>query len=351
MSMASIYAMAATQEALGQAKWHPETAADFQATGVAIGGCSVCAVQDMIDNGVSFNLGYNKVSPFFIPRILTNLIAGHISIKYGFMGPNHSVSTACTTGLHAIGDAYRFIKYGSADVMICGGADASIEPIIVAGFCRMRALSTKYNDTPSVASRPFDKARDGFVIGEGAGIMVLEEYQHALQRGADIHAEILGYGLSGDAHHISAARPDGLGAALCMEAALKEADVSLQDITHINAHATSTPIGDLAEVRGIRTLFGDFASCIAVSATKGAIGHLLGAAGSVESIFTALACREGFIPPTINLQELDPELGQRRTNFVPLVPQLWSDFEKRRVALSNSFGFGGTNGSLCIAQV
>ena len=272
-----------------------------------------------------------------------------VSLKtsFVFQGPNHCVSTACTTGLHSIGDAFRFVQHGEADVMVAGSTEACIDPLAVSGFTRMRAMSTSFNSTPARASRPFDARRDGFVMAEGAGILILEELEHAKARGAEIQAEILGYGLSGDGHHISAPDENGKGAQLCMQAVIRDSGIDVSEVGYINAHATSTPLGDRAESRAIVSVFGEHSKCLCVSSTKGAVGHLLGAAGSVETVFCVLACRDGWVPPTVNLDQ--PDTGCD-LNYVPKTSLPWDSNSKRRIALSNSFGFGGTNASLCIGE-
>lgn len=288
------------------------------------------------------------MNTFYVPRVLLNMPAGLISMTFGLQGPNFAVSTACAASAHAIGDAYRMISYGDADVMVTGGVEACIVPVAMAGFCKMRALTTKFNDRPHEASRPFDSQRSGFVMGEGAGMMILEEHEHAVRRGARIYAEIIGYGLSGDAYHITAPSAGGYGAYLAMKNALRDARLEPQDIHYINAHATSTPIGDAGENNAIKTLMGSHAKNIKVSSAKGAIGHLLGASGGVEAIFTVLSVAEGVVPPTLNLHSVDSE-EEFDLNYVPLKSQQLHA-PNARTALTNSFGFGGTNASLCFRQ-
>jgi 3-oxoacyl-[acyl-carrier-protein] synthase II len=289
--------------------------------------------------------GPSRVSPHFVHGRLINLISGQVSIKYGLMGPNHAVVTACSTGAHSIGDAARMIKDGDADIMLAGGAEATICPIGVAGFAQARALSTNFNDEPTRASRPYDIDRDGFVMGEGAGVVVLEEYEHAKARGAKIYAEVAGYGLSGDAYHVTAPHPEGSGAYRAMEMALRKAGAGPSDIDYINAHGTSTPLGDELELGAVRKLFGDAIAAVSMSSTKSAIGHLLGGAGAVESIFCILALRDQIAPPTLNLD--NPSEG---CEGVDLVPHQAKQRQVRAV-LNNSFGFGGTNASLVMKQV
>jgi len=339
-----IFAVAAAAEALDDADWHPETYDDQCATGVLIGS-GIGGLQGIERHSLILaEKGPRRISPFFIPGSLINLASGHVSIRNKLRGPNHSVVTACSTGAHAIGDASRLIMLGDADVMVAGGAESPVCRISMAGFAACRALSTSYNDDPTAASRPYDHGRDGFVMGEGAGIVVLEEYEHAKARGARIYAEITGYGLSGDAHHITAPAEDGDGAYRCMRMALKRAGIDPGEIDYINAHGTSTPLGDEIELRAIERVLGDAASRATMSSTKSAIGHLLGAAGSVEAIFCALAIRDNVAPPTLNLNDPSVETS------IDLVPK-----RKREkpidIALSNSFGFGGTNASLVLRRV
>ncbi|TXH33487.1 MAG: beta-ketoacyl-[acyl-carrier-protein] synthase II [Rhodospirillaceae bacterium] len=334
-----IMAMGAAEEAVKDAGWLAETEEAQNRTGVIIGS-GIGGLQGIYEASLILaEKGPRRISPFFIPSCLINLASGHVSIKYGFKGPNHSVVTACSTGSHAIGDAARMIAFDDADVMIAGGAESTICRIGIAGFAAARALSTGYNDTPTEASRPWDKGRDGFVMGEGAGVVVLEEYEHAKKRGAKIYAELVGYGLSGDAYHITAPTEDGNGAYRAMQAALKRAKMNVEDIDYINAHGTSTPLGDEIELGAVKRLFGEQAYKLTMSSTKSAIGHLLGAAGAVETIFSILALRDQVAPPTLNLSDpsdgCDIDLAPKQAKQRPI-----------RAALSNSFGFGGTNASL-----
>jgi 3-oxoacyl-[acyl-carrier-protein] synthase II len=287
--------------------------------------------------------GPRRISPFFIPAALINLASGHVSIKYGFRGPNHAVVTACATGAHAIGDAARMIMLDDADVMVAGGAEAAVCRLGLAGFASARALSTNFNDTPEKASRPWDKDRDGFVMGEGAGVVVLEELEHAQKRGATIYAEVIGYGMSGDANHITAPAEDGNGGQRAMLAALKRSGCALGDIDYINAHGTSTPLGDEIELSAVKRVFGEHAYKLSMSSTKSAIGHLLGAAGAVEAIFSILAIRDQIVPPTLNLDNPSPGCD------IDLVAKVAKE-RRVRYVLSNSFGFGGTNASLIFSE-
>ncbi len=338
-----IFGIAAAQQAVDDADWHPDSDEELDRTGVLIGS-GIGGLQSIVDGAkVLEDRGPRRVSPFFIPAALINLISGHTSIRFKFRGPNHSVVTACSTGAHAIGDAARFIALDDADVMVAGGSEAAICRLGLAGFAAARALSTNFNDEPERASRPWDKDRDGFVMGEGAGIVVLEELEHARARGVKIYAEVVGYGASGDAHHITAPAEDGNGGYRSMKAALKRANLQPEDIDYVNAHGTSTPLGDEIELGAVKRLFGDAAYKLSMSSTKSAIGHLLGAAGSVESIFCLLSMRDGIVPPTLNLE--NPS-GKCDLDLVP------HNAKKREVnaALSNSFGFGGTNASLIFAR-
>lgn len=336
------------KEAIEMAQWQPQTDEDSDRTGVAVGMGMVDLEYICETYSAMQNKGYNRVSPHFVPRILTNMAAGQISIKYGYRGPNHAVSTACATGAHAIGDSFRFIRNSDADVMICGGTEACISPLSIAGFCRLRALNTMHNDEPLKASRPFDRDRCGFVMGEGSAILVLEELEHAKRRNAKILAEICGYGLSGDGVHITSPHPEGKGASLAMTSALRDAQLNVTDIGYINAHATSTPIGDNIEAIAIGNLFNEQVKNVSVASTKGAHGHLLGAAGNLEAIFTILACRDGKLPPTLNLDNIPENL--KFINFVAHETREWNNVNGKRIALKNAFGFGGTNACLCISE-
>ena len=318
-------------------------APDPRRAGVAFG--SGIGGLRMIENVANIyrDHGPRKISPFFVPATIINMIGGHLSIKYGFMGPNIALVSACTTGAHNIGDAFRIVERGDADIMVCGGAEAAITPLGLGSFAAARALSSR-NDAPAAASRPFDRGRDGFVLGEGAAALVLEEYELARRRGARIYAEMAGYGMSGDAHHMTAPREDGAGARLCMENALRDAGANPDEVDHINAHGTSTPLGDRAEARAIRAALGAHAERPAVSATKSMTGHLLGAAGGVEAVFSVLAVAKDAVPPTINLDDPDPECALNH-----VVNQARET--KVRAAISNSFGFGGANASLLFRKI
>ncbi|WPX97013.1 beta-ketoacyl-ACP synthase II [Candidatus Bandiella euplotis] len=334
------YAIAAAEEAIADANLKDLSDETKDNTGVLVGsGIGGLATIERNAHILS-NEGARKISPFFIPASLINLASGHISIRHGYRGPNHSVVTACSTGTHAIGDAAKMIRDGDAKVMICGGAEGAVCRLGIAGFAAARALSTNFNDHPEEASRPWDKDRDGFVMGEGAGILVLEEYEHAKQRGATIYGEVVGYGLSGDAYHITAPEPNGLGAIKAMRMALDKAGINCEEIDYINAHGTSTPLGDVIEINATKKVFQGHVNNLAISSTKSAVGHLLGAAGSVEAIISLLAMRDSVLPPTLNLNNTDENC--QNINLVPLTAQS----KRVRYAMSNSFGFGGTNSSL-----
>lgn len=340
-----LYALKAAEEAILDSNWNPQTEEERFRSGVNVGS-GIGGLQPINTNSLILDQsGPKRISPFFIPSSLINLASGHISIKYGLKGPNHSVVSACATGTHAIGDAFRFIKYGDADLMVTGGAESAVTKLGLSGFAAARALSTSYNETPEKASRPWDEGRDGFVMGEGAGVLVLEEYEHAKRRGAKIYAEVCGYGLSGDAHHITAPDSSGSGAYRAMEGALKDANMSTNDIDYINAHGTSTPLGDKIELETVKRLFTNKKSSLSMSSTKSAIGHLLGAAGSVEAIYSILAIRDSIRPATINLE--NPLAEAEGFNLIPNVAQQ----EKTEVILSNSFGFGGTNASIIMKKI
>jgi len=340
-----IFGIAASQQAIEDSGWVAETEEQQERTGVLIGS-GIGGLPGIQDAAINMHeKGVRRVSPHFVPGRLINLVSGHVSIRHQFKGPNHSVVTACATGTHAIGDAARLIALDDADVMVAGGAEAAICRLGVAGFANAKALSTGYNDRPTEASRPWDKGRDGFVIGEGAGVVVLEEYEHAKKRGARIYAEVTGYGLSGDAHHITAPAEDGSGGFRAMKGAFKWAKIDPSEIDYINAHGTSTPAGDVVEAMAVKRLFGDAISTVSMSSTKSSIGHLLGAAGSTEAIFSILAIRDQIVPPTLNLNDPSDEL-----EGFDLVP-LKAKERKVKAVLSNSFGFGGTNASLIMTAV
>lgn len=339
-----IYAMAAADQAISDSGYKPETDDEAARAGVLMGS-GIGGLQGIASTSLLLEeKGPRRVSPFFIPGRLINLAGGYISIKHGLKGPNHAVVTACSTGTHAIGDAARLIAFDDADVMIAGGTESPICRLAIAGFASAKALSKGYNDNPENASRPYDEGRDGFVMGEGAGAMVLEELEHAKARGAKIYGEIIGYGLSGDAFHITAPAESGDGAYRCMQAAIKRAEISPSDIDYVNAHGTSTPMGDEIELRAVERVFGDAASDLTMSSTKSAIGHLLGAAGAVEAVFAALAIRDNVAPPTLNLDNPSVETS------IDLVPHSKKEMQIDTV-LSNSFGFGGTNASIIIRHV
>lgn len=339
-----VYAVAAADQALEDSGYKAETTEQQERAGVLIGS-GIGGLSGIADTSILLKeKGPRRVSPFFIPGRLINLASGHVSIRHSFKGPNHAVVTACSTGSHAIGDAARLIALGDADVMVAGGAESPICRIAVAGFAACRALSTAFNDDPSKASRPYDKDRDGFVMGEGAGIVILEDYEHAKARGAKIYCEVIGYGLSGDAYHITAPEETGDGAFRCMKAALKRAEIDVSDIDYVNAHGTSTPMGDEIELGAVERLFGNAAAKVAMSSTKSAVGHLLGAAGAVEAVFSILAMRDNMVPPTLNLD--NPSVN----TAIDLVPHKAKQKQIDTV-LSNSFGFGGTNASLIMRRV
>ena len=338
-----IFGIAAASQAVADSGWQPQGEEDCARTGVMIGS-GIGGLPGIYDASVAlYTKGPRRVTPFFIPSSLINLVSGQVSIRFGFTGPNHAVATACATGAHSIGDAARLIQFDDADVMVAGGAEAAICRIGIAGFAAAKALASKFNHDPKGASRPWDKARDGFVMGEGAGVVVLEELEHAKKRGAKIYAEVVGYGMSGDAHHVTAPAKDGAGATRAMKMAIKRAGINLEDVDYINAHGTSTPLGDEIELGAVKRLFGDHAYSLSMSSTKSAIGHLLGAAGAVEAVFSVLAIRDNIVPPTLNLY--DPSDGCD----IDLVPHKAKE-RPVSIVMSNSFGFGGTNATLIFKE-
>ena len=340
-----LYGLAAGGDAIEDSGWKPETDEDQFRSGVMMGS-GIGGLQVIYDNSVAFNEnGMKRISPFFIPSCLINMVSGNLSIKYGFKGPNHACVTACSTGTHAIGDAANIIARGDADVMVAGGAESAVNAIALAGFARMKAVTSDFNDRPTEASRPWDKNRSGFVMGEGSGALVLEELEHAKARGAKIYAEVVGYGMSGDAYHITAPSGDGAYRAMKMAADhAKEHGVELKDINYINAHGTSTPAGDVGEALAVKRLFGDEIKNLSMSSTKSAVGHLLGAAGAVEAVYSIMALQNQTCPPTLNLNDVEEELAD--FDLVPLKAK------KREIkaVMSNSFGFGGTNSSLVLKK-
>jgi 3-oxoacyl-[acyl-carrier-protein] synthase II len=339
------YAIAAATEAIKDGGYVPQTDEERDRIGVMIGS-GIGGLNEIYETSIVLHeKGPRRVSPFFIPRSLINLASGQISIQHGYRGPNHAVVTACATGAHAIGDAARLIAFGDADVMVAGGTEAAICRVGIAGFCALRAMSTGFNDQPTRASRPYDKDRDGFVMGEGSGVVILEEYEHAKKRGAKIYAELAGYGLSGDAHHMTSPAEDGNGGYRAMQMALKRSGFNADEVGYVNAHGTSTPLGDEIEVKAVRRLLGDHASKVMMSSTKSSTGHLLGAAGAIEAIYSIKAVTDGIIPPTLNLE--NPSEGVEGIDLVPLKAKE----KKIKVALSNSFGFGGTNACLIFKAV
>lgn len=340
-----LYGLAAGSDAIRDCGFIPETEDEKNRFGVMMGS-GIGGLQTIYENSLSFNeSGIKRISPFFIPASLINLISGNLSIQFGLKGPNHACVTACSTGTHAIGDAARIIAMNDADMMVAGGAESAVNVLGLAGFARMRAVTSDFNDEPTKASRPWDKKRSGFVMGEGAGAVVLEELEHAKARGAKIYAEVVGYGMSGDAYHITAPSGDGAYRAMKMAADhAKEHGVELKDINYINAHGTSTPAGDVGEALAVKRLFGDNMKYVSMSSTKSAIGHLLGAAGAVEAVYTVLALRDQICPPTLNLEEVEDEIAD-----IDLVP-LKAKKKEIKAAMSNSFGFGGTNSSLVLKK-